>query len=315
MTRALMVLALAAALGVAGHAAPAEAAPVAFIEHVYPPTRLASVIHVERAGRRIAIAGSKLDLEPEDRISVDNPAAVVVVRYLASSATVTLGKTTGQSEYTVGASSVPGLAGDILAWLEDQLTGADRGSLLPLASRSVVVGGDTCFNLTGESDAPTRFDAPALGAAETRIVAGKRALVVSWRGGVAPFTVTLARADTGATLVESPPVYDACAANLPRARIAPGAYRLTITDAKGALLQAGSVLAAAEPPPPMPVQLRTAALPDDAKRLYYATWLAAQGGGEWAFEAQQQVATLRCTSPGVRDWLSQWGDPTTCRGD
>jgi hypothetical protein len=300
-------------------AGPAWSAPVAYVERFFPTgAQLSQLIQVERAGRLLRFEGNKLDLEPGDQIFVTNPNAVIVVRYIANNDPVTVrqsvrtGSTKEQADLTVGSSSLPGLKGELKAWFEDQLTGADRNGHKPLPAASKGVGAPgVCFNETGRTDDPMSFNVPILTAEKSQIVSGPRELFVSWRGGVPPFSVTFADAKTGAVIVRLADIHAACFARLPEKELAVGRYRLTVTDANNVKEEEDSLFVV-DHSPSMPPELRDAPLADEARQLYFATWLSAIDDGEWAFEAQQRVAAMDCHSAAVQDWLRRWGSSTPC---
>ncbi len=262
--------------------------------------------------------GTKLDLEPGDQIFVTNPNAVIVVRYIANNdpvkvrQSVRIGSTKEQADLTVRSSSLPSLGGTLWTWFKDQLTGADRsGSVLSAAASKGVGASDACFNETGRSDDPTSFIIPILTADKSQIVSGPRELFVSWRGGAPPFSVALANAKTGVVIVRLADIHAACFARLPETDLAEGRYRLTVTDANNVKEEEDSLFVV-DHSPSMPPELRDAPLADEARQLYFATWLWAIDDGEWAFEAQQRVAAMDCHSAAVQDWLRHWGSSTPC---
>ena len=57
----------------------------------------------------------------------------------------------------------------------------------------------------------------------------------------------------------------------------------------------------------MPQALADALLPEEARQLLYADWLARQGESEWRMEAIQMVAPYAKNYEPERDWLRQWG--------
>jgi hypothetical protein len=306
-----------------GLASPAlcEPPPVAYIDHVYPSgLTLSAAARVKRSGGFLPISGSTLDLEPGDEIYMRKPDAVITVRYLANNTVVSVtgARTAGadKPDWTVQRPSLPGLTGGALALLKAAFKAAfdevdQSGAAAAMsASRGIAVSG-TCFNDTGRSDVPASFSIPVLMAGRSQIVEGPRALFVSWRGGAEPFSVVLADTATAAIISKSANVHDGCAVRLPQTDLKPGRYRLSVVDANNTRLEEDS-LYVVEQAPKMPQQLRDAPLPDEARQLYFATWLAAIDQGEWAFEAQQLVASMDCHSAAVQDWLRRWGGVPAC---
>jgi hypothetical protein len=292
---------------------------VAYVDRVFPAgSRLQDAVRVERAGRPVAITGDTIDLQPGDRLFIHRRAQgewAVTVRYIANNTVVTVhrGARTGRTDgadLTVERPALPGLTGAVYRWFKELLRGVDQGESAMTASRGPD-GSGSCFNLSGNSNDPVGFSIPILRAAKSQVVAGPRALFVSWRGGAAPFQVTLAKADTDELVARQDNVRDTCSARLPKADLAPGRYVLKVADANNRREEEDSLFAVGAAPG-MPPELRDAGLPGEVRDLYYATWLTSIDGGTWAFEAQQRVAAMDCRSAAVREWLSRWGEPGPC---
>lgn len=289
--------------------------PVAYVEPSYPDRNLADLIVVKRLGAPQLLRGRSFDLEPGDQIFVQSKGIIVTVRYIATNAVVRVGHSDrngpNQADLTVGPSSIQTLPDQIRAWFEEQLSSADHdGKPTPLASKGIVPT-HTCFNETGRTDDPTRFDIPILAADKSQIVAGERALYISWQGGARPYSITLAEAETGRVVVQTTGVHEDCSARLPQTSLQSGRYTLTLTDANNVQLQLNT-LVVMPVAPDMPAQLKAAALTEDTRQLYFATWLSVVDNGEWAFEAEQRVSAMDCRSQAVQDWLKRWGGGLSC---
>jgi hypothetical protein len=290
-----------------------EGPVVAYIEdrHVPQNLPLADVVQVSRKRVPIHVAGSSVDLMVGDEVQVARQGAAVVVRILATNEAIPLRQ--GDPPYSVQRTPWLGLVGRPLAWLKDVLVGANRAdSQSSLAASRAVVSGP-CYNGSGKTNEPRRFEIPALAADRPAVAAGSRALLVSWRGGAPPFSVILSAADTGRVIAQATGVQGACAVRLPRADLAPGLYRLVVADANGVREEEAALLALADVPAPPP-KLLAAGLPEESLQLYAATWLSVLHGGRWAFEAQQQIAAMDCKSEAVQDWLRLWGGLPPCVG-
>jgi hypothetical protein len=249
-------------------------------------------------------------LLPGDQIVITRPGAVVIVRKLATNEIIAIGTDATSLTYKLPQPAIPGLPKSVLAWFEGALRGANQASDSNAMVTSRAVKGP-CYNETGKTNEPVEFRIPVLVASRSVIAAGNRSLFVSWQGGVPPFSLTLSAAQTGTIVAQTADIRGSCAAYLPRTELRPGQYRLTLTDAHNIKEQEDSLFVVDEAPTE-PRQLRDANLPEEARSIYAATWLAAWDRGSWAFEAQQRVAAMDCRSAAVQDWLQQWGSSIPC---
>lgn len=290
---------------------PVSSDPVAYIEQIIPPdAKLDDVATISRDKKLLHFSGRQKFLQSGDEINITRTGAVVIVRRIATNQPVAVGAGSVPLPYIVPKSSVPGIGGQLLSWFAALLTNANQagdGSAM-VASRAIQ---GTCYNTTGETNQPVEFRIPILTASRSLLAAGKRAIFVSWQGGAPPFSLTLAAVDTDRTVAEVTGIRDSCAAFLPRVELRPGRYRLTLTDANNVKEQEDSLFVV-DKAPAEPRELRDANLPEEAHKIYAATWLTAQDRGIWAFEAQQRVAAMDCRSPAVVDWLRQWGGSSPC---
>ena len=264
------------------------------------------VAHIERNAKRVERPGPRASLEPGDTLVVDRPGFVVFVHKFADNTLVPVRKGTS---WEARGQSLRGLAGAVLAWIEDQLSGPDQHRITSngLATLGTRGGGDAtaCYN-DRATDQPTGFAMPIFAASQSAIDSRHRVLVVPWSGGATPFAVRLTDAANGVVVATLSPVVGTCVARLETPGLRPGRFRISVADAKGAVMEEGNVLVG-DAPPPMPDPLKAAALPDIDRQLYYATWLASIDEGKWAFEALQQVAAMDCRSASVQAWLERWG--------
>ena len=305
---------MSAALSPMAVAAPSPRS-VAFVEPSYPDGDLGTLIQVKRSGMPLPVSGKSVDLRPGDQIFVLKRETVVTVHYVASNAVVPVhhgdGLSANQADLTVGTSALPGLTEAAMAWFKDQLRPIDHDSRrTELASRVINVS-QTCYNASGRTDDPTPFKVPSLSANRSQIVAGERALYVSWVGGANPFSVTLTKAETGQVIAHASASGEDCAVRLPRTHLQPGRYDLTVADANNVKEEEDSLFVTPDAPG-MPDPLKIEDVPAEARDLYFATWLSVIDGGRWAFEAEQRVAAMDCRSVAVQDWLSQRGAKLIC---
>ena len=141
-------------------------------------------------------------------------------------------------------------------------------------------------------------------------MAGNRALLVEWRGGVEPYSFII-RNSRGDIISQLKEIRNTCSATLPAATLPSGEVNLNIRDGNNSRISIQPIDVVTKLPP-VPAGLAAAGLPTDAQTLYYATWLTTQDDGVWTFEAMQIVRALDCRSPSVLEWLSQYGSPPSC---
>jgi hypothetical protein len=290
---------------------------VAVIEEHFPANAgLADLVIIKRHGETLSIISDSVDLMTGDEIFVKRRDAAIAVRMLADNTLIPVRKSAQPSQgdnadLTIKPAVLAGLHGGPLTLFKRILLGPDNTRSDSGVAGSRAIPSSTCYNEGGKTNEPIPFRIPILTASSSMIASGRRALFVSWLGGVPPFSVTLSVAETGKVVVNAPAIRNACATYLPPTDLAPGHYRLTLTDANHFREQEDE-LYVADSSPSAPSELREADLPDDARQIYTATWLAVLERGKWAFEAQQRVASMDCRSPAVQDWLEKWGGLPPC---
>ena len=283
---------------------------VAYIDQIVPSG--AQLAHIARITRHGKDPDNPVTLYSSDQIVITQSDAALTVRMLATTKIdVVTYVVTKDRPYTVPPRDLPGLQVPVAAWFMGVLRGADQAGNASALTASRAVNTGPCYNETGKTNEPVTFRIPILAASRSVLAAGNRAIFVSWQGGAPPFSVTLSAAETGRVLAQTAGVRNTCAAYLPRIDLRPGRYRLTLTDAQNVEEQEDSLFVVAEAPAEPP-ELRDANLPEEARQIYFATWLAVLDHGTWAFEAQQRVAAMDCRSAAVEDWLRQWGSSTPC---
>lgn len=157
--------------------------------------------------------------------------------------------------------------------------------------------------------------APTIPADQTqfsKLAAGERALHLRWQGGKPPYRLSLMRDNQILSKLNVPKGSEA---SLPKLPLLAGNYTLVIRDSKWlnkgdarrSSVVANLILLAPGDIPPMPQALAAALLPEEARQLLYADWLARQGEGEWSMEAIQIVAPYAKDYEPAQDWLRQWG--------
>ena len=150
---------------------------------------------------------------------------------------------------------------------------------------------------------------PALVGDRSEIAGGERALYLAWSGGDAPFSIRIERHGDDASIAALQNV-STRSATLPSVHFAPGRYVVVITDGRGRVLRDEQLhVVDAQSVPPFPPDLDGAAIAKDAKRLYYADFLAGYGDGRFCLEALQQAASISPRTAAAREWLSGWTGP------
>ena len=155
------------------------------------------------------------------------------------------------------------------------------------------------------------FHSPALLSDQSRLVAGRRALVVSWHGGKAPFLVELIDVTSGQSLARvtsSTQTY----VTLPELDLAAGRYSLLIhstpAHGPGATLREDNLLIVASSElPPEPEELANSQISREERTLLYSMYLEGIGDGRWTFEALQFVAFGPAVQQASRAWLKTYG--------
>jgi hypothetical protein len=142
-------------------------------------------------------------------------------------------------------------------------------------------GGEKCSRSAADSQ-PIEIPILAPGA---RIIAGERDLPLAWRGGCAPFVVTLWSGERKLIDRESIEGRQVRLDDLPLVR---GRYDVTIVDGSG--LEGHATIEAVDAGPTLPVELAndTSALGVIAQ----AVWLAQQDVGRWRLDSFERLRPL-----------------------
>jgi hypothetical protein len=278
------------------------------VQHAPVDQPLSSLMGIRRKGKDVPVACYSVGLMVGDEIRLKQDAAITIRTLATNELRLVRHQSSTNADWTVERPTTPGLKGPLLAWYKVVLNQAGGGTAVA-ASRGI--GSGTCYNNSFRTNEPIPFRVPVLTADRSILVAGTRAIFVSWQGGVPPFSVTLSTAETGAVIAKTTGV-NACAGRLPRVSLTPGHYRLAVTDANNVAEQEENLFFVVADAPTTPRELGEADIPEEARQIYTATWMTVLDGGEWAFEAQQRVAAMDCHSAAVQDWLRHWGGPMPC---
>jgi len=149
---------------------------------------------------------------------------------------------------------------------------------------------------------PAPISVPAM-SADTRIVAGKRSLLLAWSGGCPPFAVTL-RSDA-TTHVQRKSI-DEWEVLLKELALRPGRYSLRISDASGRHWD-GSFSAQAQSPD-LPAEVASDNTP--LGRNAQAICLAGHDEGNWRLESANRLQPLRRAGDPLATGISRqllWG--------
>jgi hypothetical protein len=142
-------------------------------------------------------------------------------------------------------------------------------------------GGEQC---AAEGEAVKAIEVPIL-VPDARIVAGNRDLPLAWRGGCAPFVVTVLAG--GQALLDRESI-EGRQVRLDDVPLAPGRYSVVITDADGRRFE--GALEATGKGPTLPAELAT-----DTSSLgvvAQAVWLAEHERGRWRLESFERLRPL-----------------------
>ena len=133
----------------------------------------------------------------------------------------------GGSPYRVEArGSKVGLSDKVIALLERVGLSIERERTLPTGLPTGVRGGGAAIHAL-------QFSHPGLSNGTAEVVAGKRRLALAWRNGSGPFRVTISRRG-GKALLDAHNVAQRQLETLDPRDMTPGAYDVTVEDAKGA---------------------------------------------------------------------------------
>jgi hypothetical protein len=302
MTR---LLAMLFALSAMAASAPDDS--VAFVDKVYSAQgevktpHLSDILVVERGDRPLP-ASEVRNLRAHDKIFVLDPDDTVTVRILSTWRAIPVRQTGADRRKPdlVVEAPTAGLPETLVEMFRAVFSGSDQSpGRKDLQSRDV----GPCFNTSGQTNLPIRFDAPVLESRRSFLAAGNRPLWVGWRGGVPPFKVELSDALSDRILARAAGRPGVCAAMLDPVVISPDRqYRLTIVDGNGLRAEETEIYGASRAPD-MPASLRDLRLPAADRSLYYATWLRSQDEAAWTFEAAQVIAGLGCSNTAVREWF------------
>lgn len=280
------------ALAAWGGAAFAQAAEVAGWVEPDPKTQALplAAFRLDRAGKPIPYPPA--GLLACDRLTLTEETAVVRVR-LASNLRMQLDAATPGRQLEIPCDQ-RGIAASLAAALQALIGSADQ--------RKVRVAAVT------RDVAPLTL--PVWAAPQARLMAGQRALYLSWTGGTRPFSVQLLSAADGREVVAKTHI-DAQSVVLPPVTLELGRYTLWVRNRAGHRVEgfrddALFVVAPADVPR-MPEVLVSSGLSEETRTLFYADYLAGIDDGRWTLEAMQQVAALKSRSPAVRQWLARFG--------
>lgn len=158
---------------------------------------------------------------------------------------------------------------------------------------------------TGLYTRGTELHVAGLGEHTAKLVAGHRAIYVTWRGGTPPFDVALHRFGFDKPLTERRGLR-AQSTRLAPAALAPGRYVLTVVGVDGSGIEDSNIqVVNAEQLPRAPLAASDARLPDFERSLLWAYYLENFGDGTWSLEAVQAIAALPEETPIVRASLQR----------
>lgn len=208
---------------------------------------------------------------PGDRVKL--PAGASIVVHLASGEVQTF---SGAGEFTVPKSPTLGRLAKILSSLDDVFDAEYR-----LAGIAASRGGEKC-GAAGATVADIEVPILMPGA---RIAAGERDLPLAWRGGCAPFSISVLSSDKTPIHRET---IDGRQVRLDDLPLREGSYSVLISDAGGRRFTATVNALAAAPAIPADIAADSSPLGVIAQ----AVWLSEQDGGLWRLESFERLRPL-----------------------
>jgi hypothetical protein len=134
------------------------------------------------------------------------------------------------------------------------------------------------------------LDLPLLWSDENYVVAGSRALALSWVGGEAPFAVEIGP-EAGPPAIAKAGVTDRGLGPV-LVDLTPGPWRLAIHDATGETVEGALTVVPTSELPAAPPDQGLEDLPEALREAAYAAWLAEQDDGRWMYEAYLRAGAL-----------------------
>lgn len=244
---------------------------------------------LERNGKTLPIQYYQI-LQTGDRLSMEKEGELRLERDDGTELVIRL----GNSPYTVTAQDTnpgqaPGIWTNLVAWASGWLHARNEdGTAKPPV------------HLGTRNDAVIPLTLPLAPVAPIQLMAGERALHLTWAGGQPPFQIRLRR-DREAALLVDQQVDQKRRFSSPPLSLTPGAYQLTIQDHRQpAVTLTVEVVAAAALPVPA-AQWTVVTGTDSLKETVYAVWLAAQNEA-WLLEAYQRAVLWQDRHPPAK-WL------------
>jgi hypothetical protein len=296
---ACLTLAALSLWGAAACAAPTE--EFGWLED----TRQAHYLQIIRHGTEVAYNAAG-GLQSCDVISVVEPApstARVIVVFADASRHILR---PGQPAMTVGCGTSRGVSHAVAVFLRSLFVGTTHRRVLKIAASKRV-----CMKSPQDKDPPAADPDVALPASSgkipTMLTSGRSSVLLTWMDAVPPVDFHL-RVVRGETLAHQIVQSKTSTLRLQAKIASPGHYRLVVTDQCLLIpLEDDDIeVVPAQERPPVPGDL--AELPDPARTIFYADYLAGQGDGRWALEALQLVGDLPET-PLTRQWIARWTGP------
>lgn len=233
----------------------------------------AADVDVVRNGKKID-AVRFLPIQNGDRVSVaNNSPTKVTVSFGNGRNSDTIDKSHALTVKQTG--EVPSVATNLMAWV------VSLGKKEPQDQRVVMASTRT------SSDSSNKLNIPLL-PDEATLIAGKRPLALAWQGGKPPYEVTLVRRDTREVSARFSELNTTQI--IKDVSLSPGVYELVVRDSASAAWREKVLAVEGGAIPEPPAELR--ALPENARRLLSASWLAGVEEGKWALEAYTQIALL-----------------------
>lgn len=237
---------------------------------------------------------SRIDSEAADHANVD----VIIVTLGGQRVSLT-----GSRSYTIPCSR-GGVGANVLAFMEGVMR------LVATRQKSVSAAGRGSCDGSGSGLAMPVIPRTRR---STMITESRQQYHFRWSGGLPPYAIeirSLPRGDEAEGVVAMRDMMHR-AITVPIARLRPGHYTFTLSDACSTFVVDYDLHVVAESErPSLPGPLKGSDLSEVERAIWYANYLVSIDEGQWQVEAMQLVARVpQQDDPRVKGWLAQWGDP------
>lgn len=201
--------------------------------------------------------------------------------------------TAAQSPFTMlSVGNTPTVSGNVLKWASGLFVGESKKN----ASQSM-----SAMSTRGAKSSP--LTVPYL-SKRFLLLAGKRALYLSWSGGEPPYRVRLLRQADGREILAVGEIKESSVVT-PSIDLVEGDYILEILDASQTSYEDLLRVVTPNRQPIIPERQSLAQLPENTALLLSASWLGSTENGRWVIEAMQQLYSLSASFPAAKSVLQR----------